>query len=146
MAKLFTKVQAESCKPKEVAYNTLVSIYPSDGTPVSLDCESALRYSLMFNGNERRVELTGEAYFEVAPSFIRSGRKRLFYVTVNDVTVEVLGTHYNVNNYEEPERSIKRLELSGVEDSKLRHLNDLYSIKKCTQYLKCNYDKFVIRL
>jgi transmembrane sensor len=93
----------------EVAYNTLtnprgskiVSINLSDGTKIWLNSESTLRYPVMFNGNERRVELTGEAYFEVAPSFIKSGKKRPFYVTANDVTVEVLGTHFNVNNYQD---------------------------------------------
>jgi transmembrane sensor len=93
--------------PSEVSYNILtnprgskiVSINLSDGTKICLNSESTLRYPVVFNGNERRVELTGEAYFEVAPSFIKSGKKRPFYVTANDVTVEVLGTHYNVNNY-----------------------------------------------
>jgi ferric-dicitrate binding protein FerR (iron transport regulator) len=91
----------------KMAYNTLtnprgskiVSINLSDGTKIWLNSESSLRYPVVFNGNERRVELTGEAYFEVAPSFIRSGKKRPFYVTANNVTVEVLGTHYNVNSY-----------------------------------------------
>ena len=104
----------------EVAYNTLtnprgskiVSINLSDGTKIWLNSESTLRYPVVFNGNERRVELTGEAYFEVAPSFIRSGKKRPFYVTANDVTVEVLGTHFNVNNYPD-EETIKVTLLEG---------------------------------
>jgi len=103
-----------------VAYNTLtnprgskiVSINLSDGTKIWLNSESTLRYPVVFNGNERRVELTGEAYFEVAPSFIRSGKKRPFYVTANDVTVEVLGTHFNVNNYPD-EETIKVTLLEG---------------------------------
>jgi transmembrane sensor len=104
----------------EVAYNTLtnprgskiVSINLSDGTKIWLNSESTLRYPVFFNGNERHVELTGEAYFEVAPSFIKSGKKRPFYVTANDVTVEVLGTHFNVNNYTD-EETIKVTLLEG---------------------------------
>ncbi len=91
----------------EVSYNILtnprgsqiVSINLSDGTTIWLNSESILRYPVVFNGNERSVVLTGEAYFEVAPSFAQSGKKRPFFVTANKVTVEVLGTHFNVNNY-----------------------------------------------
>ncbi|AEW01016.1 hypothetical protein A4D02_13750 [Niastella koreensis] len=101
----------------EVAYNTLtnprgskiVSINLSDGTRIWLNSESTLRYPVVFNGNERHVELIGEAYFEVAPSFIKSGKKRPFFVTANDVTVEVLGTHYNVSNY--PDESTTKVTL-----------------------------------
>jgi transmembrane sensor len=110
----------------ELAYNSLtnprgskiVSINLSDGTKIWLNSESILRYPVVFNGNERRVELTGEAYFEVAPSFIKSDKKRPFYVTANDVTVEVLGTHYNVNNYND-ESAIKVTLLEGSVKVKL---------------------------
>ncbi|OQP67818.1 FecR family protein [Niastella populi] len=99
----------------EIAYNVLrnprgskiVNISLSDGTTIWLNSESTLRYPIMFNGNERRVELTGEAYFEVAPSL-----KKPFFVTANDVTVEVLGTHFNVNNYTD-ENAIKVTLLEG---------------------------------
>lgn len=91
----------------EVVYNTLtnprgskiVSIGLSDGTKVWLNNESILRYPVVFNGNERKVELTGEAYFEVASSIIKSGNKKSFVVVANKATIEVLGTHFNVNNY-----------------------------------------------
>jgi hypothetical protein len=114
------KGAAGSEKSGEMAYNTLVnprgskivSISLSDGTKIWLNSESTLRYPVVFNGNERRVELTGEAYFEVAPSFIKSGKKRPFYVTANDVTVEVLGTHFNVHNYND-ESAIKVTLLEG---------------------------------
>jgi transmembrane sensor len=91
----------------EVSYNILtnprgskiVSVSLSDGTKVWLNNESTLRYPVVFNSNERKVELTGEAYFEVAPSFIKNGKKKSFVVTANKATIEVLGTHFNVNNY-----------------------------------------------
>ena len=114
------KGAAMSGKPGEVAYNTLtnprgskiVSINLSDGTKIWLNIESTLRYPVVFTGNERRVELTGEAYFEVAPSFIKNGKKRPFYVTANNVTVEVLGTHFDVKNYTD-ETAIKVTLLEG---------------------------------
>jgi transmembrane sensor len=98
---------ATGSKEGEIAYNTLtnprgskiVSINLSEGTKIWLNSESTLRYPVVFKGNERLVELTGEAYFEVAPSFIKSGKKRPFFVIANEVKVEVLGTHFNVNNY-----------------------------------------------
>lgn len=104
----------------EMAYNVLtnprgskiVSINLSDGTKIWLNSESTLRYPVVFNGSDRKVELTGEAYFEVAPSFIRSGKKRPFFVTADKVTVEVLGTHFNVNNYTD-EQAIKVTLLEG---------------------------------
>jgi transmembrane sensor len=104
----------------EVAYNTLtnprgskvVSISLGDGTTIWLNSESTLRYPVVFNGNERRIELTGEAYFEVASSFLKSGKKRPFFVTANDVTVEVLGTHFNVNAYGD-EEALKTTLLEG---------------------------------
>ena len=103
-----------------VTYNTLtnprgskiVSIRLNDGTTIWLNNESTLRYPVVFNGNERKVELTGEAYFEVAPSYTKNGKKRSFFVTANDVTVEVLGTHYNVHNYTD-EGTIKVTLLEG---------------------------------
>jgi ferric-dicitrate binding protein FerR (iron transport regulator) len=67
---------------------------------------------VVFNGSDRKVELTGEAYFEVAPSFARSGKKRPFFVNANDVIVEVLGTHFNVNNYTD-ESALKVTLLEG---------------------------------
>lgn len=68
----------------------------SDGTKVWLNAASSLRYPTVFNGNERRVELTGEAYFEVTKN-----NHMPFKVDVNGkAVVEVLGTHFNVNAYD----------------------------------------------
>jgi len=65
-----------------------------DGTKVWLNAASSLRYSLAFKGNERKVELTGEAYFEVAKD-----KTRPFKVHSHGQIVEVLGTHFNINTY-----------------------------------------------
>jgi len=87
-----------------VQYNILVNprgskVQPltlNDGTKVWLNAESSIRYPTAFTGTDRKVEITGEAYFEVAHNaaqpFIVSDVSR-------DVQVQVLGTHFNINTY-----------------------------------------------
>lgn len=70
------------------------SLTLSDGTKVWLNAASSITYPSSFQGNERKVELTGEAYFEVAKNAARP-----FRVTSGNQTVEVLGTHFNINAY-----------------------------------------------
>jgi transmembrane sensor len=65
-----------------------------DGTKVWLNAASTLRYPTRFAGSERRVELSGEAYFEVAKN-----KAMPFHVNSGKQDVEVLGTHFNVNSY-----------------------------------------------
>lgn len=87
----------------ETVYNTLfnprgskpVSLTLSDGSRVWLNSESSLRYPVAFSGKQRPVEITGEAYFEVTKNSAMP-----FRVTIaGKGTVEVLGTHFNVNSY-----------------------------------------------
>ena len=82
-------------------YNTLVtpiggeySLELSDGTKVFLNAASELRFSVVFIGDKRVVDLKGEAYFEVTKDTIRP-----FVVRVNGAEVTVLGTSFNVNTY-----------------------------------------------
>ncbi|PST82505.1 hypothetical protein C7T94_07455 [Pedobacter yulinensis] len=65
-----------------------------DGSQVWLNAASSLRFPAAFAGNERRVELHGEAYFKVAKNAARP-----FRVTAGKQVVEVLGTEFNVNAY-----------------------------------------------
>ena len=69
-----------------------------DGSKVWLNAESSLKYPVDFNTDERRVELTGEAYFEVSKQGTASQRVP-FIVATAQQEVEVLGTHFNVNCY-----------------------------------------------
>lgn len=85
----------------ELAYNTMevparaeFQLVLSDGTKVWLNADSKLRYPERFIGNERQVELTGEAYFEVtrdetAPFTVKTSRS----------VITVLGTEFNVRDY-----------------------------------------------
>jgi ferric-dicitrate binding protein FerR (iron transport regulator) len=66
-----------------------------DGTKVWLNAASALKYPTAFVKGERRVELEGEAYFEIAKD-----ADKPFYVKINHKTeIQVLGTSFNVNAY-----------------------------------------------
>lgn len=79
----------------------------SDGTNVVLDAASSIRYPVSFVGSERRVEITGQVYFEVAHHKLKP-----FRVIVGGQTVEVLGTHFNINAYHD-EPSIVTTLLEG---------------------------------
>lgn len=104
-----------------VLYNTMHTprgrkyhITLPDGTLVWLNAASSIRYPIMFAGNERRVEVTGEVYLEVAKQTDpANGRRIPFLVSINNkATVEVLGTHFNIKAYEE-EASINTTLLEG---------------------------------
>lgn len=88
-----------------VAYNLLQTprggqykITLPDGSKVWLNAASSLKYPVVFGGKERKVEITGEAYFEIAKDATRP-----FKVQLNQMEVEVLGTHFNINSYTDEE-------------------------------------------
>jgi hypothetical protein len=90
-------------KSDEWGYNTISTprggkyeIVLSDGSKVWLNAASSLRYPSSFMGKTREVSLTGEGYFEVAKN-----ASMPFHVKVNDMTIEVMGTHFNVNAYQD---------------------------------------------
>lgn len=82
-----------------------------DGTNVWLNAISTLRFPTVFSDAERRVEVTGEAYFEVAKQ-TRGNRKIPFRVVVGQQTIDVLGTSFNVNSYRD-EDFVKTTLLEG---------------------------------
>ena len=97
-----------------VVYNTLsiprggqYEVILPDGSKVWLNAESALHFPTAFKGNQREVVLTGEAYFEVAKN-----KEKPFQVKVGDMSIKVLGTHFNVNASAD-ENSIKTSLLEG---------------------------------
>lgn len=65
-----------------------------DGTKVWLNAKSELKYPLSFSSSDRKVTLLGEAYFEVATM-----KNKPFLVKSKQQTIEVIGTHFNVNAY-----------------------------------------------
>jgi ferric-dicitrate binding protein FerR (iron transport regulator) len=78
-----------------------------DGTKVWLNAASSLKYPVTFGGKSRGVDLTGEAYFEVAKNAAKP-----FFVKTRSQTVEVLGTHFNINSYAD-EKDIKTTLFEG---------------------------------
>lgn len=70
------------------------SVTLPDGTHVILNSESTIKYSTAFNKSDRQIELTGEAYFDVAKD-----KKRAFVVKAGNVEVVAVGTAFNVKAY-----------------------------------------------
>ena len=91
----------------------------SDGTKVWLNASSSIRYPAAFSDKERKVEISGEAYFEVAPLIMENKKEKVPF-TVKIISgdgkdrgeIQVLGTHFNVNSYED-ETAIKTTLLEG---------------------------------
>ncbi|MBS7564101.1 DUF4974 domain-containing protein [Mucilaginibacter sp. Bleaf8] len=79
-----------------------------DGTRVWLNAASSLTFPTAFIGKERQVVLNGEAYFEVAKN-----KAMPFKVAANNVTVQVLGTHFNVMAYDD-EKLVSATLLEGA--------------------------------
>lgn len=65
-----------------------------DNSKVWLNNASSIRFPVQFSKNERRIQITGEAYFEVV-----SDKRKPFRVESERQIVEVLGTHFNINAY-----------------------------------------------
>lgn len=108
-------IAADSVKTgAALKYNTLTTalgqqyqVLLPDGTKVWLNNASSLKYPVCFNNTKKReVELTGEAYFEVAKN-----ARHPFIVKTEQQEITVLGTHFNVNAYNnEPELKTTLLE------------------------------------
>lgn len=84
-----------------------VQLVLADGSKVWLNAASSITYPTAFAGNERRISMAGEAYFEIAHD-----ASKPFFVEKGDMHVRVLGTHFNVNAYED-EREMKVTLLEG---------------------------------
>ena len=76
-----------------------------DGSLVVLNAASTLKYPLHFDEKLRKVSFTGEAYFEIAKLVDKQKKRIPFYVYSNNQIVEVLGTHFNINSYDNEEYS-----------------------------------------
>lgn len=95
-------------EPAEVTYNILSTpnggqyhIVLPDGSNVWLNAASSIKFPTVFNNSIREVTMTGEAYYEVSHNPAAP-----FIVKTGNVSVKVLGTHFNINAYkDEPEIS-----------------------------------------
>jgi transmembrane sensor len=91
---------------KAVQYNTISTppggqyqVMLADGSKVWLNAASSITFPTAFTGDSRKVEITGEAYCEIAHN-----AQMPFSIKVNNVTVQVLGTRFNVNAYDDEDR------------------------------------------
>lgn len=102
---------------RKMEYNTLsnprgskvVNIVLADGSKVWLNAGSALTYPVAFIGNERKVSVSGEAYFEIAHDASKS-----FVVNKGSMNIQVLGTHFNVNSFEDDSQEAEVTLLEGL--------------------------------
>lgn len=105
----------------------------ADGTKVWLNAASSITFPAKFNGTERKVNLKGEAYFEVSKVWFerRAGKSKKdetnrlpFIVETRQQQIKVLGTHFNVNGYTD-ENSIKTTLIEGsVQVSAIKNATD----------------------
>ena len=99
----YTKEVGDKPAPAAEVFNTLMipkggeyCLQLSDSTRIWLNAATRLKYPVVFAGNTRRVELEGEAYFEVAHD-----EDRPFVLETSGMEVKVLGTAFNVTAYDE---------------------------------------------
>ncbi len=128
------KAPIDTRNDQNIALNTISTptggqyqVVLSDGSKVWLNAASSLRFPAVFKGKKREVEITGEAYFEVAknaamPFLVKTGRS----------VVDVLGTHFNIMAYDN-ESFIKTTLLEG--SVKVRSGNSINFLKPGQQAL-----------
>ncbi len=100
----------------KLEYNELItpkgrsySIVLSDGSRIWLNAQSSIKYPVRFDKNERKVEISGEAFFDVKHDSLRP-----FIVETLDYDVKVLGTKFNVKAYSDEESSSTTLVSGSV--------------------------------
>jgi ferric-dicitrate binding protein FerR (iron transport regulator) len=132
----YTLIESDNQKSKtemqeiQTVYNTIQTpvggkfqLNLADGSKVWLNSASSLRFPVFLAGDTREVELKGEAYFEVSKNVDKK-----FSVRSGNQTVEVLGTHFNINAYsDEPsitttliEGAVRVIELNSKKSQILR--------------------------
>jgi ferric-dicitrate binding protein FerR (iron transport regulator) len=103
---------------QQPVYNTITTakgnqyeLILCDGSKVWLNASSSIRFPVVFSGSERKVEITGEAYFEVTKNPLKPFKVAI-HSGMHEAEVEVLGTHFNVNAYDD-EPDVKTTLLEG---------------------------------
>ncbi|TKC03675.1 FecR family protein [Pedobacter frigoris] len=107
----YTVTETDKTKKAGISYNTIETpkggkyqITLPDGSEVWLDAASSLRYPTKFVAKERKVELSGQAYFEIAKD-----KTKPFKVITDKQQIEVFGTHFNVNAYSDEKEVLTTL-------------------------------------
>jgi transmembrane sensor len=108
-------VYAPASTDADITYNTYTiprgggkhSLVLADGTLAVLDASSSIRYPTAFLGKDRKVEITGQVYFEVVHNSAKP-----FFVTAKGQTIEDIGTRFNINVFDD-EPGVKTTLLEG---------------------------------
>ena len=105
---------------KAIVYNILSTprggqyrLQLQDGTNVWLNAGSSIRYPTAFTGKERKVEITGEAYFEIAKNIAMPFKVAVTAAGQKNTEIEVLGTDFNINAYKD-EADLKTTLIDGA--------------------------------
>jgi transmembrane sensor len=135
---------SSSAAPVKVLYNTISTprggkyqIELSDGSQVWLNAASSLRFPTAFKGKERKIEITGEAYLEVAKNTAMP-----FIVSINGAEIQVLGTQFNVMAYTD-EPSLKTTLVEGSVKFVSNGLTNILKPRQQSQLLKNGQVKLV---
>jgi ferric-dicitrate binding protein FerR (iron transport regulator) len=113
---IYTAIPSEKADGDQNQFNTIQTpvggqyqVNLPDGTKVWLNASSSLKFPARFTNNERRVELTGEGYFEVAKN-----KQKPFKVKTAQQEIMVFGTHFNVNAYTEEDKTKTTLQEGSI--------------------------------
>jgi hypothetical protein len=137
----------------EITYNTLSTPHGGqyhlelpDGSKVWLNAASSIRYPTVFNGNEREVELTGEAYFEIRKNHDKPFRVHFTSPSTDgegrEGMIEVLGTHFNVNAY--PDETVMKTTLLEGKVKVSSMVNDQWSMLQPGQQAAIHHARLTI--
>lgn len=102
----------------EVEYGSKSKITLPDGTSVWLNSGSKITYPQKFTPDSRKINLTGEAFFDVVRD-----ESRPFYVNTKDINIKVLGTKFNVKSYDD-ENTVETTLISGKVELKQKNSDD----------------------
>ncbi len=91
---VYTKNSVVAMNTMQTPYGGQYRLQLADGTKVWLNAGSSITYPTAFSGKQRVVDITGEAYFEVA-----TDKSKPFIVHAGNESVEILGTDFNINAY-----------------------------------------------
>ncbi len=94
----------------EVPYGSKSTITLPDGSKVTLNSGSYIKYPVSFGKENRQVEFEGEAFFDITKN-----KKAPFYVKTSDVNIKVLGTTFNVKAYPEDKNVVTTLVTGSIE-------------------------------
>lgn len=108
-----------------IAEGTVATETLPDGTTVTLNKGSQIKFNRRFSGDTRSVTLTGEAFFDVTPD-----KEKPFIITADDAVIKVVGTSFNVKSSNERTEVI--VETGIVEVSKKEHSVKLLPKEKAT--------------